>query len=126
MSEVERAVTPDRFRQRFRDDVAADYEKLRSHFLAALEAVKEQSAQCPHCSRHFKIEVEDWAAANKAAELYMAAGFGRPESESKMTPEEEASQQVRAMSDEELLERRLRWLRERGWTLIPPEEKVAA
>lgn len=105
-------VRPGEFRRQWRDDAAEDYELMRKSLRAGLEAKKVMKVKCPH-GHEFPIEVADHHAAHKAIELYTGLGFGKPESESKLSPEDEASQQVRAMSDEELTNRRFTWLVER-------------
>lgn len=97
-------------------------EAIAQALMDALVAEKstDVTVACKHCFKQgrYSVEVKDHTNAIRAAEKLVELGYGRAQSEPQ--GEDTAVSEVRALTDDELLSRRIKWLVDRGYTVNAP------
>lgn len=65
-------------RARLAVDAEAQYDKISSTLIKALDSTKKSWGFCPACRKKVQIDHPDHGAQLKAAEMLLEQGFGRP------------------------------------------------
>jgi hypothetical protein len=120
-SEPTRSVSPAAFRGALAEDLARDYERVKSTLEHAMKGTRKVDAKCPKCNGWVKAEVGDARTQLDAVRLWTELGFGRAATQPAQPPME--AKDLDAIDYAELSDDELRLLCDYYAT---PEERDAS